>query len=80
VSEKRPPDEIDGDFRSFTLSLSSPLPPLQDKVPASKLVRNVADWGDREPKYEGGSLFPKKPRLSGQLFPRKPRPEQRGTP
>jgi hypothetical protein len=78
VSEKS--DEIDGDFRSFTLSLSTPLPPLlkpEDKVPVSKRrhpVSDVADWGDRQPKSPGGSLFPTKPRWSGRLFPTKPNP------
>ena len=76
MSEKS--DEIDGDFRSLTLSLSTPRHPLkpQDKVPVSKWVGgypfDVADWGDRKPKYQGGPLFPKKPRWSGQLFPKKP--------
>jgi hypothetical protein len=75
VSEKLPPDEIDGDFCSLTLSLSTPLPPLQDKAPVSKsivhAVSNVADSGDREVKYE--DFFPKRPKYSGALFPRKPR-------
>jgi hypothetical protein len=77
VSEKLPPDEIDGDFRSLTLSLSTPLPRLQDKAPVSKsivhAVSNVADSGDREVKSEGRELSTKRPKYSGALFPKKPR-------
>ena len=76
--KKRPPHEIDGDFRSFTLSLSTPLPPLlntQDKKPVSKRVReypfNVSDSGGRKVKYQDGPPF-RRPRYSGALFPRKP--------
>jgi hypothetical protein len=66
VATKLPPDEIDGDFRSFTLSLSAPPPPLlkpEDNVPVSSLiVRPMSDVADRQRPRYSGALFPKKPK------------------
>jgi hypothetical protein len=78
VGEKLPRDEIDRDFRSLTLSLSTPLPPLvkpQDGVPVDQWiihpVFDVSDSGDREPTVAGR----RKPRYSGAMFPKKVKPQ-----
>ena len=82
MTEKLPPDEVDADFRSLTLSLSTPLPrPLEpeDKVPVEKWVTEVpigVSGGDNNPPYAGGPTAAgrRKPRYSGSLFPKKQPP------
>jgi len=79
VTEKLPPDEVDADFRSLTLSLSTPLPrPLEpeDKVPVETEVPIGVSGGDNNPPYAGGPTAAgrRKPRYSGSLFPKKQPP------
>jgi hypothetical protein len=82
VTENLPPDEVDADFLSLTLSLSTPLPQSLepgDKVPVEKCVADVpfgVSGGDNNPRYPGGSTAAgrRKPRYSGSLFPKKQTP------
>ena len=78
MGKKLPRDEIDRDFRSLTLSLSTPLPPLvkpEDAMPVDQWiiqpVFDVSDSVDREPTV----TVRRKPRYSGAMFPKKVKPQ-----